>query len=239
MSAISAPRPLVLDYAPDGARGRRWKRCGLLVLVLAAVATPLLIYRKPLVARAELLYWQRQCMQLERPRDCVAVGGPIGDALGNSQLSMGLISAHCLTFTPCRRVPEWEQFSSRAGLKAAGGSDAVVFLHRRDNAFGERLVVVTAHVGGTPNGAPPFLYLSAAVVRPGSLLSPPAVVTPAPLWTSNYSDIGAIGQVPFPNLHAGQVDSRDPRRFTIAYHSERGWGQLAGILRDDDTVAWE
>lgn len=236
MSTMSAPRPLVLDYAPDGAR--RWKRRGLLALLLLAVATPLLVFRKPLVARAELLYWQRQCMQLERPRDCVAVGGPVGDALGNSELSMGLIDGHCLTLTPYRRVPQWEQFSTRAGLKSAGG-DAVVFLHRRDNAFGERLVVVTAHVGGTPNGVPPFLYLSASVVRPGSMLSPPAVVTPAPRWTSNESDIGAIGQAPFPDLHAGQVDSRDPRRFTIAYHSERGWGQLAGTLRDDDTVAWE
>jgi hypothetical protein len=221
-----------LEYASEarGAR-RKWARWALAALLIILVGSGF-CYRQPILRRARVLYWQRQCMTYTRPP-----GTPVTTTTRPSAANDRDYERF-----PRTRVavfgasPEcWRQFeaargSSFTGIRALGvpsGPNAV-FLHQRVSPAGHRRLVRVESIYA--NALRPQYGYAVTVVVPGSLWREPRDVGPR-------FGFAASGRFEAAERLFGQPDPHDASHFTIDYAVD---GELLGTvdawLRDDDTV---
>jgi hypothetical protein len=232
-----------LDYAMKKPGHFRRHAAGYMLLASAIVAAGVIFYyHQPLLFKARLLYWQRQCLNYERPGDAVIteLDPRKADELmrHDSDYQPGGRTPAAVLFPVCLR--QYQARATAARLKQVGSlmgpGPATIFLHERKTPAGKsRLVFVesTAVVNALslPN------HLTAVLVEPATLLSP---ARPIPLSqrASQYSG-------PFVPAHLcyGQADPNDPTHFTIEFtlrdHLEKQRrGVIDARIRDNDTVSF-
>jgi hypothetical protein len=120
--------------------------------------------------------------------------------------------------------------------RVSGGDDAVLFLHARANAKGQRLVVL--NVEDTVDHS--MLYFIASAYQAGMGKVPATKVEEKHIifnyrtrldgWPVRH-DFGV-------NLYSGQPDPNDPSRFSVKYDCDNpaGSGYIDFHLKDDDTI---
>lgn len=213
-------------------------------------------------ARADLLEWQKQCLQYTPPS-----GTAYFEVLSEPQTRWGFgqnISSHNMELSPspasgkpvmvsppvgpssfssCVHIPAcWRAFVQRSGLQLPT-NEAVLFMGERRNSRGEaRLIVVTICSGPSRPEVPDIPGRAhVTVIHPATWFQPPRELhSPRPIVVSllPYTDTDAPMQLSF---DCGRTDPADARHFTILF-SWTGSGtinRLHGWLRDDDSVQLE
>lgn len=225
-----------LDYAPPipwrrKLRSRRWAlRALIAVVLLGLVAAAPSLWR-----RAQLVYWQRQCMSYTpapeqlaferdpaRPQHIIEEFPSVKYDLAGTSLEPGTY------FT----LPAWERFYELAG----GGlrSNGTLFVHRRTSPRGNTRLVAVDLVRAYASGE---LITAARVFSLGGLYRPPRELTAATIAPNavplNRPDAKIV------RVFVGTPDPSDPSHFTIDYELDGQRHTLDGWLRDDDTVVIE
>jgi hypothetical protein len=232
---MSRPDSPPVDYAPRPRSHRRgqWRR-SLLLAGWVAVAGSAFWWGPAVGDHITLLRLQRRCTTYAQPPGHVAFEADEKRALALARSDNRYIALDDDPRPPARDpdvsyvVPEWERFYaavSPPGMQPA----ATVFLHERRNSQGEaRLVAVHAHRADMNH---PIWYLTARVLRPGTLRSKPALLSDTMPW-----DIHNHGME---RIMTGRPDPADLSHFTIEYHYLGQAFTLDGWLRDDDAVVIE
>lgn len=218
-SPVAPTRPSTLAYAPAPLRrGRRIRRI-LLSIVLLALVTPVIIWRVPLWAHAQLIWWQHACSSFSVSPDSI-------------------VATTSRTPTNLVKTPDaWIHYESYApGNIPSRGTlpKTIVFLHQRQSPSGHQRIVAIRCI--------PIYLASASILQ--SLQ--PIVVEPASLWhldsrpkfTPGPNHGGYPVSIPI-NLYAGQPDPKDDSHFTLAYTLNGKPGTIDGWLNDDETVKLE
>lgn len=220
------PDGLLLEYSPP-VRRRRWRRYLLAMLLLAIIGTGVW-FRKPIIGRAQLLYWQHQCLTYTRPP-----GVAITDANGNGDLDFEVDSYWMndgSTKYVYSLVPEcWKKlrYGPLATQEMRLGRSGTAFLHERVSPAGHRRLVHVECLMANALTLPE--YLRCDVCTPATPWS--ALVGPAPHRQYQYS-----GRSVPATLYFGQPDPADASHFTIDFTAEDRRGTIDGWLQDDDTV---
>jgi hypothetical protein len=212
--------PAPLDYAPPipWHRRRRLHRW----LIGAALLVTLLSSAKwapPAWRHAQLLYWQRQCMNYTAPADTVVA-----------------VRGKSIPDRDQAPIPDaWANFADLSPSRPLLGDViyASVFLHSRTSAGGHtRLVhVAISRPLYFTMGSLGRVYLECHSVQPASLLGPPRLIHRSGYWFNRYND-----QI---QILAGQPNPDDLAHFTIAYEIDGKPGIIDGWLMEDDTVKLE
>ncbi|MDB5356793.1 MAG: hypothetical protein JWN24_3246 [Phycisphaerales bacterium] len=209
----SIPRmPRRLEYAAPGQWGARRRRRMLLTGVAIIVVLSVLHNRwlTPLWHRAQVLYWQRQCMKYSAPPEAVVYAQGVPD-----HPRSGLWP-----------LPEpWK----RLGYQWSCGT---VFLHARSKpSGGERLVALDLvpfeNGAASPGSTSP--QLQAMTLNPGK--------SDGPKDAGDFYDLGMPLEPDCPvRFFAGQPDPNDRAHFTVGYEINGQKGTIDGWLRNDETV---
>lgn len=249
-------RPLGYRPRPRGL-GRRARRLLALVVLAAVACSAAARWGRPAWRHAQVLYWQRQCMEYAPPPGTVVIETRAAEA------ERLLASGRGYVATRNDDPDAWYGRSVRpfcvATLEAPPGlirldpgfrGMGTAFLHRRRSpAAHVRLVVVTCSTrGGGTNGA----YYSS--IYAGSAAVPAGWIGGELRWTRTtlvslgdvdpFFDVSTDPPTARPTfvLYAGQPDPADESHFTIAFQFhgsyDRDWrpGTIDGWLRDDDSV---
>jgi hypothetical protein len=227
-----------LEYSPS-LRGRpkhpmRW-------VWITLIAVPVLVFSPrwvPAIWRhAQLLAAQRACAQYTLHPDRVVYESDHAAAAAllkkDTSYEPVQIETWPNTEVAGRVAPEWRTFH-RLHPAARPGTHGTVFMHELRRPDGTARLVFVDALAIAMSRMRPNILLCVRVLRPASLISPPAEVTQPPVSTFPtslaYSDS---------RLFAGQIDAADPSHFTIAYVSRSQLGVIDGYLRDDDSVKLE
>jgi hypothetical protein len=236
-----------LEYAPAPSKRRKIARRLIVLLLLVAVAAPLLYWRKPIFRQARLLYWQRQCLRYTAPPDQVVyeeneykpspllgrpgyVGWPVS-LPPNVGSPNGPLPPAIATLP----APPLASFFTAGGFPpayVAPPQGATVFLHERTGRTGRRQLVIVTRF---PVHDVPFMYafgLNVMLIGPAGIASGPTHQYPPPVafsWLSDMTRPPTDGL----RLYAGQPDPADPSRFTIRYDLSGRSGEIEGRLKDD------
>lgn len=222
MEKATTSNPPPLSYAPPPTwHRRRLVRRVVLCLVLVAMAGAGTRWGPRYYRRAQLLYWQRKCMEYRAPADQVVYElGPGAQALfakSREYISLG-ISYNQLAPAGCKPVGrEPACFASyRQGVLTMRPSRSVLFMHTmRLPSGGDRLVIVQDNF--MVDWEPRFIEgfdLRVSVTEPATWKSPPKDVTAALPFGYQDSTLKALPNV---RVFAGQPDPADPAHFTIRY----------------------
>ncbi len=236
-----------LDYAPARRNRRRIYRVMVasLLLGLALVAWK---FSPAWWRRAEILYWQHECLQFSLSPDTVVYEE---DPTGAAALLAGNPNYHPYTFqrrssmqappSPATAaalgVSDWDKLTSiLPGFHPSLIKPAVIFLHERISPAGHRRLVCVRY--GPQGDAFSAQFIQALncdtfTVTPGTWSQAPIYT---PLGWAYDVEVGWPRRPPLVRIFAGQPDPNDPAHFTIRY---RIWGQedvLDGRLLDNDRV---
>ena len=213
-------------------RTRRW-------LILSAIAATLLtsfVWAPPLWRHAQLLYWQRQCLNYTAPPDQVVYES---DPTAAAKLLASSKACRTDASGAAYLVPEaWESFYSL--LSPPGGrSQGTVFLHRLRRPDGvERLLAVDLIDADNPS------MFHASIFQPGTAITRPRQV-------GNVMTMGmAIGggdafvfaatrPSKWRRVYAGRGDPADASHFTFVWESPFRRFMFDGWLLNDDRFVLE
>ena len=236
--------PLPLDYAKSSARCRiirRIFRITLLLTIIIAAATSNR-WAPPAWHRAQLLYWQRQCLNYAAPPDQIVFESDQGFSiiLGPTASNPPKCLAKLQQFLPSSGASLSSNTTfalSTSGNTFTAASERVSFIHQRRSRNGNvRLVVIgdvfnlsdsydTCVPTGVFGGSPPIESVSFLNwVRPRFL-------------DAYDADGDGYPDRPFHvRVYAGQIDPIDQSHFTIAYEIDRNKDIIDGYLQDDGSV---
>ena len=204
--------------------------CGVVLVIIGLLAWKL---GPPAWDRIALLDAQRRCLNVVVPPVQVAFDNDPARGrtlLGKDPQYMTSGSAGPVFW--CSR--DWSRFISR--LQPPGQRDAAtVYMGERLTPGGKRRFVVVRAVPAD-FGATGGVYLSATVVEPGSLLSPPRQLPTAGTTFETQHPFEAGKPVRY---FAGQSDPADNRHFTLTYESGGETQVIDCWLRDDDRIVYE
>jgi hypothetical protein len=247
-SSNLTPSAAPLDYAP-APRNRRWIYRATFVSLLLGLSLVAWKRGPTWWRRAEILYWQHQCLQFSPVADTVVYEE---DPTAAAALLAGNPKYHPY---PLQRRTSSQAAASPATAAALDVSDwnklttvlsrlysplikpGVIFLHERISPAGHRrLVCVRYRPQGNTFSAQFIqgLNCDTFTVIPGTWSQPPIYRLQ---WTFAW-DVETVWprKPPLVRIFAGQPDPNDPAHFTIRY---RMWGQedvLDGRLLDNDRV---
>jgi hypothetical protein len=161
--------------------------------------------------RAQLLYWQHQCMSY-----VFSPAQPVLDVLQPTRFGFGATG---------KIAQPWEtlyNLMSRPGMR----SIATVFLHERVSPAGHhRLVAIGLHFDGHS------LECGTRIIIPGDLVSGPKEILSA-------GKVVPFVAIQPEKVFGGVVDPADPSHFTFAIDGPDP-GEMNGWLMDDDTIRLE
>jgi hypothetical protein len=231
-----------IEYAPPlPLHQRRHVRRRVIWITAILIGIPLVWYAAPRAWRhAELLYWQDKAMNYSPPADQVVFDNDparAAELLQKSTFTQELFSPGRCAFRP---VQSYERFTELA-TPPGRFPGAILFLHERRNSRGERRLVVfregparqpTSGSFVTPIG--PFLSLSFAVYRPGTLFCDP-VECGAQSFSFDYVISNPTGV----RCYSGQSEGDDPSHFSVVYEQNGIRHIIDGWLMDDDTIKLE
>jgi hypothetical protein len=229
--------PSRIDYAtsnPPWHRRRRWRR-SLLAVGLIVVAGSAFWWGSPVARHVTLLRLQRQCMTHQLPKTLAVFEEDPQRAAQLLVADSRYGRLHSSAAPVGISAPEWD--AVYAAVSPPGGFRfPTVFLHERRNSSGRKRIVavVVGRWSLLPEKSP--LFIAVKVLRPGSLVSPPALLfEDMPFEQLPGQQYGST------RIYAGQADPADWSHFTIDYDIN-GPNRilpftLDGWLRDDDTVA--
>jgi hypothetical protein len=243
-SSNLTPRAAPLEYAP-AVRSRRWIYRAIFACLLMGLSVAGWKWGPGWWRRAEILYWQHECLQFSLPPDTVVYEeGPAGAAA----LLAGNPNYHPY---PIQRRSSQHAAPSSATAAALGVSDwdnlgialprpkinpAVIFLHERISAAGHRRLVCVRYWPEGDSFSAQFvqaLNCDTFTVTPGTWSQPPVLIPKG--WRYDV-ETWWPRKPPLVRIFAGQPDPNDPAHFTIRYQI---WSQedvLDGRLLDDDRV---
>jgi hypothetical protein len=203
--------PRQLDYAPPVAwHHRRSLHRWLILLACLATLASSYWWGPPAWQHAQILYWQRQCMNYSADPDEVVWFD------GADQVSI---------------LVAWSRFRQHASINAI--SAGTVFLHARRNPQGvQRLVAVDLIPIPGSFERPDAIMLRQRVIQPGNILQ-------APADHSIRRERRAYAYRSEFVILAGQPDPDDPTHFTIECFIDGERTIIDGWLQDDDTVLLE
>lgn len=247
-SSDLTPRATPLDYAPAPADRRRIYRVifAALLLGLSLVAWK---WGPAGWRRAEVFYWQHQCLQFSLPPDAVVYEE---DPAKAAALLAGSPKYHVYSFQRRASMQAAPSPATAAALGVSGWdklaavvlprsyspfiNPAVIFLHERISPAGHRRLVCVRYGPQGDSFAAQFiqaLNCETFTVTPGTWNQPPIYT---PLGWAYDVETGWPRKPPLVRIFAGQTDPNDPAHFTIRY---RMWGQedvVDGRLLDNDRV---
>jgi hypothetical protein len=246
-SSNLAPRAAPLDYAL-APRNRRW----VYRVILASLVLGLSLVgwkREPnWWQRAEILYWQHECLQFSLSPDTVVYeedrSGAAALLAGNPkyyryplQRRSGPRAAPSPATAAALDVPDWNKLASvLSRLHWRLTNAAVIFLHERISPAGHRRLVCVRYGPQGDTFAAQFVQdfnCDTFAVTPGTWSQPPIYALQG--WGYDIL-VGWPRKPPLVGIFAGQPDPNDAAHFTIRY---RMWGQedvLDGRLLDNDRV---
>jgi hypothetical protein len=246
-SSDLTPRAAPLDYAP-ARRNRRWIYRAIFASLLLGLSLVAWKRGPTWWRRAEILYWQHQCLQFSLSPDTVVYEEDPTEA---AALLAGNPKYHPY---PLQRRSSSQAAPSPATAAALDVSDwnkltavlprpnsrlinpGVIFLHERISPAGHRRLVCVRYGPQGDTFAAQFVQdfnCDTFTVTPGTWSQPP-IYTPRG-WDFDIES-GWPRKPPLVRIFAGQPDPNDPAHFTIRY---RIWGQedvLDGRLLDNDQV---
>jgi hypothetical protein len=222
----------------------------LVVLLLIAVAVPLLYYRKSIAQRGRLLYWQRKCLRYTAAPDQVVYEedqykpSPLLKRPGYDGWPVPLPPNAGAPNRPLPRAvatlsaPPVAPYLTAAGLPPVWlvpPRGATVFLHERISKSGHRRLVLITR---PPAHDRPFMYafgLQPLVITLAGLTGGVRHHIPPPVA---YSWLDDLTRPPTAGLrfYAVQPDPDDAARFTIRYDLSGGSGEIEGRLKDDGST---
>jgi hypothetical protein len=238
------PRAEPLEYAP-AVRSRRWIYRAVFASLLLGLSFAIVKWGPGWWRRAEILYWQHECLQFSLPPDTVVYEE---DPTGAAALLAGNPKYHPYPFqrrssehaapsaatAAALDVPDWNNLGiAKPGTKI---NPAVIFLHERISPAGHRRLVCVRYWPQGDTFSPQFvqaLNCDTFTVTPGTWSQAPALIPKG--WLYDVEQ-GWPRKPPLVRIFAGQPDPNDPAHFTIRY---RMWGQedvVDGRLLDDDRV---
>ena len=237
-----------LDYAPAPPRGRkRAIRAAALLLVLVLGFAG---YRWGPAAwhTSRVWYWQRQCLNYHPGADEIDYEEEPSAAA--TLLARGAdYAAYPLARQPppaaptpvnaAARVPAcWTRFTALTGTSpAVPPAGAVVFLHERVSAAGNRRLVMVRYFPEPHTFTSGFINgynFDFEALTPATWSAPPRPASRRYYMFDVLS--GWPRHPPLVRMYAGQADAHDPSHFTIRYEM---WGQedvLDGKLDDHDQI---
>jgi hypothetical protein len=245
-SSNLTPRAAPLDYAP-APRNRRWIYRVIFASLLVGLSLVAWKWGPAWWRRAEILYWQHECLQFSLSPDTVVHEEDPTDAAA-------LLAGPKYHPYPLQRHSSSQAAPSRATAAALGVTDwnklttvlpvplpplikpAIIFLHERVSPGGHRRLVCVRYSPRGDTFAAEFIQefnCDTFTVTPGTWSQPP-IYTPQG-WLYDI-ETGWPRKPPLVRIFAGQLDPNDPAHFTIRY---RMWGQedlLDGRLLDNDRV---
>lgn len=201
-----------LEYAPPTPwRRKLWRRVGIALLV---ISTLVIVLRLGPIAwhRAEVLHWQKACLNYQAPAD---------------QVVFKLAPPQAIT------PAEWTEFYRRVS-PAGSNAQAVLFLHERISRAGnKRLVAIemdTRARGGRFTADTAILW--PRVFTPATPFSMPGQPPSSGEFESLPIDLDCV-------IYAGQPDPQDTSHFTIRIVSGGMERILDGWLLDNDRIKVE
>jgi hypothetical protein len=236
-----------LDYAP-APRKRRWVYRVMVASLLLGLALVAWRWGPSWWRRAEILYWQDQCLQFSLSPDAVVYEEDPTEAgallAGNPkyhtyplQRRSSPQAAPSLATAAALDVSDWDRLTSMLpGFHPSLLKPAIIFLHERISPAGHRRLVCVRYGPSGDTFSAQFiqsLNCDTFTVTPGTWRQPP-IYTPQG-WAYDVLTVWPR-KPPLVRVFAGQPDPADPAHFTIRY---RIWGQedvLDGRLLDNDRV---
>jgi hypothetical protein len=234
---MPSPGPSRVDYAassPPWHRRRRGRRA-LLVMGLIAVAGSALWWGFGVGRHVTLLRLQQRCMAYRHPSTLAVFEEDPQRAAQLLAADSRYSRLHASASPVGISAPEWNALYESVSPHGVART-ATLFVHERRNAGGRTRIVAVVLGRWSMLPEKSLLFVSVRVLRPGTLVSPPALL---------FDDM-PFEQLPgqqhgSTRIYAGQADPADASHFTIDYDivaPDRVLRvTLDGWLRDDDTVA--
>ncbi len=187
-------------------------------MVLVGVIGCAVVWREPLWAHGQIMWWQRACANYEMRSD-----GPLITTSGPS------------TGIALPLPGSWISYESSASNAPPAGParqfQTLAFLHRLRSPGGHERIVAARCI---------IMYLTSASVLQAFQCE---VVEPAEFWSLSSRPKIHLGRSSggYPThrkieVFGGRTDPADPAHFTIAYTVEGKPGTIDGWLNDDETV---
>lgn len=209
--------PAELNYAPPPAWHYRRHLWRWLVVFAIVASLPLAAHwAAPLWRRAQLLYWQQQCLNHVDPSNTTVMQFD----------STGLIQQPL--------VPQaWNKFYTQLsppGFRSAG----TVFLHERISPAGHsRLVAIDLYLTNDGSGHLLAVGCGSRLIIPGNLLTDPLEIPTADTLNWMLPPTGSC------RVLAGIADPSNRAHFTFQLQTGADTFLIDGWLRDDDRIAIE
>ncbi len=242
VSKLTAPLPL--DYAKSSVRRRiirRIFRITLLFTIIIAGATSIR-WAPPGWHRAQLLYWQRECLNYSAPPDQIVFESDQGFSI-----ILGPTASNppkCLAKLQQLLPPSGSTLSSNttfplstSGSTFTAASERISFIHQRRSRNGNVRLVVIGDVFNLTDSYDTCVP-TAVFGRSPSIESVTFFSWMRPRFLDAYDDNGdGYPDHPFRvRVYAGQSDPIDQSHFTIAYEIDRNKDIIDGYLQDDGSV---
>jgi hypothetical protein len=211
--------PLDYGLAPPLRRARR--RAVLYLCALLALGWVAWRHGPPLVAHAQVLWWQRTCMSYTRPADLVVYSE---DATETSALRRrgGYIQMWSGGPALFQELPAYQGLAAQLGYFTSGGT--LLYMHERTNEKGERrLVIVYANNFGSPHAIWAWTMEPSTLTKRGRWFGP----------ATRHDDLFANCPRGMLRVMAGQDDAVDASSFSIPFTSMGQPGMLHGTLVGD------
>jgi hypothetical protein len=240
-----------IEYASGATRGKSWVRVGIWVCCLISVVALGVRFGPGWAHRAQVMYWQRQCVNdapaagtVVYEEDAVEAGTLLKSGRDFFAYAIARGPAGTSKVDAAARVPEyWWKLEGLLALRAAGvarggpGYGAVVYLGERVSPGGKRRLICVRYQAGVSTFAAAWVagfdYHPTVLTRAewdGSGGTPSYG-----MWAFSVLSGWPQHEVKV-RMYAGQADAKDRSHFTIRYFM---WGQedtLDGYLGDDQQV---
>jgi hypothetical protein len=209
------PRPSLHYEVPQPLHRRQITTRRVIILIIALSIGGLASQFPRLLRRAQLLYWQHQCL---------------GYSLSPTQMIMSIPAGHSVkpSAVPFIAAPWRELYTlmSRPGMR----SDGTVFLHELISPAGHhRLVAVNMSVSLNQS----LIECGSRIIKPGDLISEPKEI----IAGANMDGFLIAGRAV--QIFGGTLDPADPSHFSFAVNDGPDRDQMDGYLRDDDHIRLE
>jgi hypothetical protein len=224
-----------IDYAPPQPAWRRRdvKRAFVLILSLSITALAMWKFGPAAWNRVAVMNAQRRCLDVQMPAKLVVF---TTDAREGTELRFKQDSEYFLDSSGpvCWYSPEWTKYIELVEPPGRRYAATLYLGTRYTSARAGRFVAITAYPDASAGAS--GLLVSATVISPGALLSPPRVLSGSRATFDFRQPLLPDSRVRY---FAGQPDPADTSHFTIDYEVDGQQHVLDGYLRDDDTVTLE